>query len=95
MSHFLKDLILKRLKGLTEYELVKYAEDYGFSISQVEAKKIIHYIKNNDIDPFQSSGRMELLKELTKITDMQTAKKAQRLFNEMIKTYGLEHLFKD
>lgn len=95
MSHFLKEIIIKRLKSLSEQELVKYASDYGFSISTEEARQITQYVKNNDIDPFQSSGRMALLKELTKITDIETARKAQRLFNEIIKTYGLEHLFKE
>lgn len=93
MSQFLKEMIIRRLKALTEGELLKYAHQYGFSISESEASQIVQYIKHNPIDPFHASGRLVLLKELSHITDIKTAQQAQQLFNKMIQTYGLDHLF--
>lgn len=34
-----------------------------------------------------------MFRELARITDENTAKKAEKLFQETIKAYGLEHLF--
>ncbi|WP_368855436.1 DUF2624 family protein [Virgibacillus salexigens] len=50
-------------------------------------------MKQNNVDPFSANGRAKMLRELAKITDIQTAKKAQKLFNELIQSYGLSHLF--
>jgi|SRR5690625_4954681 len=93
MSQFLKSLIVRKLKGLTYEELQYYSDEYGFSLSERELSDIINYLRNHFIDPFHANGRMQMVQELTRITNAQTAQKAQRLFNELIKSYGVEHLF--
>ncbi|MEC5422238.1 DUF2624 domain-containing protein [Virgibacillus sp. C22-A2] len=93
MSTFIKDLITKKLKQLTPGELLHYGKQYGFKLTQEEAQQITTYLKNNRVDPFNTGGRKIMLKELAKITDVETAKKAQKLFDKLIKSYGLDHLF--
>lgn len=93
MSIFIKGLISQKIKQLTPEELLHYAKQYGFSITDSEAQSIASYVKSHPLDPFNSNDRMKMLQELTRITNADTAKKAQRLFNELIQSYGLGHLF--
>ncbi|WP_099158524.1 DUF2624 domain-containing protein [Virgibacillus ndiopensis] len=93
MSTFIKEMIGKKMKQLSPDELLHYSKKYGFNLSKNEAQNITKYLKNNQINPFSAQDRVIMLKELARITDLQTAKKAQKLFEEIIKSYGLEHLF--
>lgn len=93
MSIFIKELINKKLNELTLQELLYYSSEYGFSITQGEAKQILMYIKKNRIDPFDQKNREKLFQDLALITDHDTATKAQNLFDEIISSYGLDHLF--
>lgn len=93
MSNFIKELIHSKIKQITKEQITHYSKDYGFNISNEEAEQIIAYLKTNQIDPFDVDNRMRMYMELASITNIQTANKAQKLFNQMIKSYGLEHLF--
>jgi len=92
MSIFIKDFVAKKLKQVSAEELLYHGKQYGFSLSKTEAKQITDYLKTNNVDPFHSNGRRKMVKELARITDEKTAKKAQKLFHQLIKSYGLEHL---
>ncbi|MFD1171545.1 DUF2624 domain-containing protein [Oceanobacillus picturae] len=93
MSFFIKQMITSKLKQLSPEELFKYAKQYGFTITQEEANSIAQYLKSHNVDPFTEKGRNTMLQELAKRTDVSTAKKAHKLFTELITSYGLEHLF--
>ncbi|GGB29178.1 DUF2624 family protein [Virgibacillus dakarensis] len=93
MSTFIKELIAKKISQLSPEELLTYSKQYGFSITNAQAKTITTYLKTHHIDPFSADNRAKMLQELARITDLNTAKKAQKLFNEIVKSHGLESLF--
>ncbi|MFD1038499.1 DUF2624 domain-containing protein [Virgibacillus byunsanensis] len=93
MSNFLKELIINKMKSLSQQEIIQYSKQYGFNISQAQAKDITTYLKSHSINPFESSDRAKMFRDLTQITDQETATKARKLFNEIIKSYGIDHLF--
>lgn len=93
MSLFIKEFAKKRLQQLTDKDLLQYSQQYGFSLTEPQARNIVTYLKNNDFDPFEESERLKMLQELTHITDQDTADKADKLFHELISSYGLAHLF--
>lgn len=95
MSSFIKELIKKRIKQLTFEDLLHYSQQYGFSLSLEEAKHIVTYLQTHPFDPFISTDRLFMFQKISEITDIQTAYKAEALFNDMIKAYGLSHLFND
>ncbi|APC48242.1 DUF2624 family protein [Virgibacillus halodenitrificans] len=95
MSTFIKGLIKNKLKQLTGDELINYGKEYGFAINQTEAKQIINYLHKKPIDPFTSNGREIMFRDLARITNLETARKAQKVFYKLIKSYGVEHLFKE
>lgn len=93
MSEFLMELIMRRIKLITTEEILSYSKQYGFSISRPEAVAIMNYLKTTPIEALQS--KKSLISNLEKLTTVATAKKADKLLNQLIKTYGLDYLFKD
>lgn len=93
MSKIMKDMIAKKMMNTSPEELLHYSKQYGFSLTYKEAKQITDYVRNNPFDPFNESARIHFFKELTRITDLSTTKKAQKLFGEIIKSYGIQSLF--
>lgn len=93
MSTFIKNLVAKKIKQLSHEELLHYSKEYGLSLSPTEAENITTFLKTQEIDPFDVNDRFKMFKELAQITNPDTAKKAQQIFTELIKSYGVEHLF--
>ncbi|MCF3941784.1 DUF2624 family protein [Oceanobacillus alkalisoli] len=93
MSFFIKEMVKTKLKQLTVKEMLYHADQYGFSLTKDEATEIIHYIQTNDIDIFSKKGIDDAHDKIAAITNPQTAHKARGLFEQLIKAYGLEHLF--
>ncbi|GAB3795460.1 DUF2624 family protein [Virgibacillus kimchii] len=92
MSIFIKEFVSRKLKQVSVEELLYYGKEYGFALNRQEAEEITAFLRTNSVDPFHLEGRRQMLQELARITDKKTAKKAQELFHELIKSYGLEHL---
>ncbi|GIO23119.1 DUF2624 domain-containing protein [Oceanobacillus sp. J11TS1] len=93
MSIFLKEIIKNKLRNLTADEILHYSSQYGFSITNTQANQIVSYVRRSSPNPFDQADRNRFMNELEKITDRKTALAAQQLMDEVIKSYGLEHLF--
>ena len=93
MSIFLKQMINNKIKQLHKGELMQYAGQYGFQLTDREAEQILNYLQQNNLDLFSKNEIEKLHKELAVITNDKTANNAKTLFEQIIKTYGLEHLF--
>ncbi|WP_047986306.1 DUF2624 domain-containing protein [Ornithinibacillus californiensis] len=93
MSIFIKQIILSKMKQISPSDVFHYSQEYGFTISRQQAQEISNYVRRNRVNPFERKEREKMLKDLSEITDRETAIKANQLFQELIKSYGLEHLF--
>lgn len=93
MSKIMKEIIAKKLKQTSPEELLYHSKEYDFSLTFNEAKQITDYLKKHPFDPFKESDRIIFFKELTQITNINTTKKAQKLFGELVKSYGIQSLF--
>ncbi|HLS59588.1 MAG TPA: DUF2624 family protein [Virgibacillus sp.] len=93
MSGLIKEIIKKKLNHLSYEELLAQSEKFGFELTTEEAKQIISYLKRTNINPFSQHDRLIMLQALADITDQATAHQANDLFIEVIKSYGVEHLF--
>lgn len=93
MSFFIKELVKNKLKSLSSDELLHYSTQYGFVLSEKQASEITTYLRNHSPDPFDPRKRKEMLEELALITDRETAIKTEKLFEQMIHSYGLKDLF--
>ncbi|MFD1412787.1 DUF2624 domain-containing protein [Oceanobacillus jeddahense] len=93
MSFFIKEMIKNKLRRLTSDEILHYSSEYGFSITRTQADQIVNYLRASSPNPFDQADRDRFMVELAKITDQKTAVAAQQLMDEVIKSYGMEHLF--
>ncbi|WP_152656230.1 DUF2624 domain-containing protein [Oceanobacillus sp. CFH 90083] len=93
MSFFIKEMIKNKLRKLTSEEILHYSSEYGFSITPTQADRIVNYLRASSPNPFDQADRERFMTELAKITDPKTAAAAQQLMDEVIKSYGMEHLF--
>lgn len=93
MSIFLKELIMNKLKHLSSEEILTYGKRYGFSLTKQEAKDVTDYLSTHQINPFNQQDRQKAFQHLAQITSPDTAKKAEKLLIQLIKSYGLESLF--
>lgn len=93
MSFLIKKIISNKISQLSPEEILTYGSQYGFSITKKQAKAIVQYVKTHDIDLFSADNRAKILQDLAKMTDRDTAKKAQKLFNEIVQSYGMESWF--
>lgn len=93
MSKFIKDFVIHKMKHISAEELLHYSKQYRFHISLEQSRQITAYLQTNTVDPFNKADRNKMFTELSRITDRATAKKAEQLFQEIIKANGFEHLF--
>lgn len=89
-----KKILLSKWKQVKAEDIYKYAQEYNISLSKLQAKQISEHIQSSSYDPTKQQDRTKMLKQLAKITNLETAQKCNRLFHELIKQYGVEDLFK-
>ncbi|MDC3413370.1 DUF2624 domain-containing protein [Aquibacillus sp. 3ASR75-11] len=89
----LQQIVKKKLKQVSSTELLSYSKEYNIALTKKQAKEISAYLKQTKLDPFNENDRMKMFKKLAKITDIQTAQKAQKIFHKLIKEYGVESWF--
>ncbi|WP_407268406.1 DUF2624 family protein [Radiobacillus sp. PE A8.2] len=93
MNKIVHQMIVKKIKNLSSEEILTYSKQYDISINKQQAQAISSYVKKVELDPIIQADRMKMFKKLAQITDLDTAKKAQKLFNQLIKQYGVESWF--
>lgn len=93
MSTFIKEMIKNKIKQLRKEELLQYAQQYGFTLSNIEAQQILHYLQENEFDIFSKKEQEKAFIKLSVITNKTTANKAQKLLEQIISSYGLEDYF--
>ncbi len=94
MNGLTKRIMINKLKQLTASEVFEYAQKYHLSISKTQAQAIANHLKNSTYDPTDAEDRTKMLKKLAQITNMETAKACQQLFQKLIKEYRVEHHFR-
>lgn len=93
MTNIIKEIVNHKLKNLTVGEIMRYAYEYNFSLSEDEAQSIVDYFRYNQIDPFDKKDRDRFFSNLADMTNYQTARKAYELFHFLTKKYNVDHLF--
>lgn len=84
MSIF-QSIINHKINTITSEELMKYAKQFGISISLKEARQIADHLRGRHVDIFKESERAKLLKEIEKLTSVETAKAVSQLVTQFTK----------
>ncbi|TYS69200.1 DUF2624 domain-containing protein [Sutcliffiella horikoshii] len=80
-----QQIVNKKLHNITAEELMKYSGEYNISLTLDQAKKVAALLQSKKVNVFNTSERIQLMKEVAKITGHETAKKVNQLFLEFTK----------
>lgn len=80
-----ENIINHKISTITADELVKYANQFNISVNKVQAIKIAEYLRGKQVNIFDTSQRVALIKEIAKIAGPETAKEVNKLFIQFTK----------
>ncbi|WP_078379679.1 DUF2624 domain-containing protein [Sutcliffiella halmapala] len=80
-----QQIVNKKLNNITPDELIHYGLQYDISLTNDQAKKISALLQSKKVNVFNTSERIQLMKDVAKITGHETAKKVNQLFTEFTK----------
>ncbi|OIJ16715.1 hypothetical protein BKP37_05655 [Anaerobacillus alkalilacustris] len=83
MNPFILQMVNHKLNTLTKEELIQYAKQYQFKISNAQATKIIAILRSERIDVTNKAQRERILAKVKQQIDAKTEKQV----NEMLKQY--------
>jgi len=89
----MKEIIKNKIRQLRTEELLYYANQYGITLTETEAKHILKYVHENNFDIFSLQEIEKFYNKIAEITNPATANKAKSLFLQMVTAYGLEDYF--
>lgn len=83
--NLIQQFVNKKLNNMTSKELLKYSVEYGVSITNEQADKIVTLIQGKQINIYDNQERLQLLKQIAKVTSPATAQQINTLFQKLIK----------
>lgn len=86
-------MMIKKIKSIKPEELRNYGEQYNITLTKKQAEEITSFLGRTNLDPVKEHDRLKLFKKLAQITNLETAQKAQKIFNKLIKEHGVESWF--
>lgn len=78
----IQKIVLQRLNQITANDLLRYAKQYGVSLTSNQAAEVAKLMNGKNINIFNVSERNRLLKQVEAITSKQTAQTVNDLFNQ-------------
>ncbi|MGG2013974.1 DUF2624 domain-containing protein [Bacillus sp. S10(2024)] len=83
--NLIQQFVNKKLNNMTSKELLKYSAEYGVSITNEQADKIVTLIQGKQINIYDDQERLQLLKQIAMVTSPATAQQINTLFQKLIK----------
>lgn len=84
MNPMMKQIVNQKMQNLTPSSLIQLGKQYGFNLTQNQAQKIVHIIRNSDVDIFDSTQRTYLLKKISQQVSPELANHIQRVINQFV-----------
>lgn len=78
----IQKIVLQRLNQITANDLLKYAKQYGVSLTSSQAAEVAKLMNGKNVNIFNDAERSRLLKQVEAITSKQTAQTVNDLFNQ-------------
>jgi hypothetical protein len=80
-----ESVINHKINTITTDELLKYAQQFNIKVKREQAKKIAEYLRGKQVNIFNPTERVTLIKEIAKIAGPETAKEVNKLFTQFTK----------
>ncbi|MCM3735671.1 DUF2624 domain-containing protein [Bacillus cytotoxicus] len=83
--NLIQQFVNKKINNMTPKELLKYSKEYEVPITSEQADKIATLIQGKQINIYNVQERLQLLKQIAKVTSPATAQQINTLFQKLIK----------
>ncbi|WP_242222941.1 DUF2624 domain-containing protein [Bacillus cereus group sp. BfR-BA-01380] len=83
--NLIQQFVNKKINNMTSKELLKYSNEYEVPITSEQADKIVTLIQGKNINIYDVQERLQLLKQIAKVTSPATAQQINTLFQKLIK----------
>ncbi|MDP4083491.1 MAG: DUF2624 domain-containing protein [Bacillota bacterium] len=80
-----ENIINHKINTITADELLNYANQFHISVNRTQAKKIAEYLRGKQVNIFDPSERVVIIKEIAKVAGPQTAREVNKLFIQFSK----------
>ncbi len=78
----IQKIVLQRLNQMTANDLLRYAKQYGVSLTPNQAVEVAKLMNGKNVNIFNDAERNRLLKQVEAITSKQIAQTVNDLFNQ-------------
>ena len=82
--NFIQQIVNKKLNNITANELLKLSKEYQIPITEEQAQKIVSLIKGKNINIYSHIERIELIKQIAKVTSPSTAQQVNTLLQNLL-----------
>ena len=82
--NFIQQIVNKKLNNITTNELLKLSKEYQIPITEDQAQKIVSLIKGKNINIYSHIERIELIKQIAKVTSPSTAQQVNTLLQNLL-----------
>ncbi len=76
----IENFINHKISTITGDELLKFARQFQLEVTKEQAEKIAAYLRKKQINIFNTRERVQLIKEIAKVSGPEVAKEVNRLF---------------
>ena len=76
----IENFINHKISTITGDELLKFARQFQLEVTKEQAEKIAAYLRKKQINMFNTRERVQLIKEIAKVSGPEVAKEVNRLF---------------
>ncbi|MDE3839630.1 DUF2624 domain-containing protein [Bacillus methanolicus] len=80
-----ENIINHKINTITTDELLKYAKQFHIKITRQQAHDIANYLRGRNINIFNGTDRIMVIKEIAIIAGPETAKELNKLFVQFTK----------
>ena len=82
--NFIQQIVNKKLNNITANELLKLSKEYQIPITEEQTQKIVSLIKGKNINIYSHIERIELIKQIAKVTSPSTAQQVNTLLQNLL-----------
>lgn len=82
--NFIQQIVNRKLNNITTNELLKLSKEYQIPITEEQAQKIVSLIKGKNINIYNHTERIDLIKQIAKLTSPSTAQQVNTLLQNLL-----------
>ncbi|WP_110111362.1 DUF2624 domain-containing protein [Bacillus sp. CGMCC 1.16541] len=82
--NIIQKVVNHKVNNINVTELLKYSKQYNIALTEQQAKALVSVIREKPIDIYNVAERRELIKKISQVTNPETAKKVNELFQQLM-----------